>query len=168
MGFGEKWIVWIKECLMGSRASILVNGCPTKEFLCTNGVKQGCPLSPFLFILAMEPLTALVKKMEDLGLLKGFSFPKDGHVVSHLNFSYDTIFFLDKDPLFVSNLVRMLRCFAIISRLQVNFHKSLIIGVGIDHSLVLFTAVNIFSLYSTLPFIYLGFPLSASPRRIST
>ena len=68
----------------------------------------------------------------------------------------------------MSNLVRMLRCFAIISRLQVNFHKSLMIGVGIDHSLVLLIAANIFSLYSTLPFIYLDFPFGASPRRIST
>ena len=112
----------------------------------------------------MEPLTALVKKMEDIGILKGFSFPNSGPVVSHLNFADDTIFFLDNDPLYVYNLVRMLRCFAIISGLQVNFHKSQVIGVHIDHSLVLHTAVNIFSLYSTLPFIYLGFPLGASPR----
>ena len=114
MGFGQKWISWIQECLTDSRASILVNGYPIKEFLCTNGVKQGCPLSPFLFILAMEPLTALVMKMEVLGLLKGFSFSNDGLVVSHLNFADDTIFFLDKDPRYVSNLVRMLRYFAII------------------------------------------------------
>ena len=89
-------------------------------------------------------------------------------MLSHLNFADDTIFFLDKDPLFVYNLVRMLICFAIISGLQVNFHKSQVISAGIDHSLVLLTAANIFSMYSTLPFTYLGFPLGASPRRIST
>ena len=73
-----------------------------------------------------------------------------------------------KTPHRVSNLVRMLRCFAIISGLHVNFHKRQVTGVHIDHSLVVLTVVNIFSLYSTLPFNYLGFPLGASPRRIST
>ena len=144
MGFGKKYISWIHECLSGSRASILVNGSPIKEFLCTNGVKQGCPLSPFLFILAMEPLIALVMKMEVLGLLNSFS--NDGLVVSHLNFADDTIFFLDKDPRCVSNLVHMLGYFVIIYGLQINFHKSQVIGVHIDHSLVVLIATNIFSL----------------------
>ena len=116
----------------------------------------------------MEPLSALVKKMEDLGSLKGFSFPISGLMVSHLNFADDTIFFLDTDPLYVYNLVRMMRCFAIISGLQVNFHKSQVIGAHIDHSVVVLTAAKIFNLYSSLPFNYLGFPLGASPRRIST
>ena len=75
MGFENKWVSWIHECLRGSRASILLNGSLTKKFYCSNGVKQGCPLSCFLFILAMEPLTALVLKMEGLGLLKWFHLP---------------------------------------------------------------------------------------------
>ena len=71
MGFGHIWITWIKECLMGVRASILVNGSPIKEFGYSNGVKEGYPFSFFVFILALEPLSYLIYKMEDKGLLKG-------------------------------------------------------------------------------------------------
>ena len=56
LGFGLKWRKWIFGCLMNSRASILVNGSPTPEFEIQKGLRQGDPMSPFLFILAMEGL----------------------------------------------------------------------------------------------------------------
>lgn len=57
MGFGEKWKMWIWGCLNSAKASILVNGNPTDEFNTSKGVRQGDPLSPFLFIAAMEGLS---------------------------------------------------------------------------------------------------------------
>nr|GEZ61492.1 RNA-directed DNA polymerase, eukaryota, reverse transcriptase zinc-binding domain protein [Tanacetum cinerariifolium] len=55
-GFGEKWCKWIHSCLQSSRGSILINGSPTPEFQFFKGLKQGDPLSPFLFILVTESL----------------------------------------------------------------------------------------------------------------
>ncbi|GJW50165.1 RNA-directed DNA polymerase, eukaryota, reverse transcriptase zinc-binding domain protein [Tanacetum coccineum] len=54
LGFGLKWRSWIKTCLSSLRASILVNGSPTFEFSINHGLRQGDPLSLFLFILVMK------------------------------------------------------------------------------------------------------------------
>nr|GEU53912.1 hypothetical protein [Tanacetum cinerariifolium] len=67
-GFGAKWCGWIQECLRSSCGSVLVNGSPTKEFQFYKGLKQGDPLSPFLFILVMESLHLSLKRLDDAGL----------------------------------------------------------------------------------------------------
>ncbi|XP_076940283.1 uncharacterized protein LOC143609414 [Bidens hawaiensis] len=57
--------------LEGGRASVLVNGSPTPEFVCSRGLRQGDPLSLFLFVLAMEALTGFMKKAERAGIYNG-------------------------------------------------------------------------------------------------
>ncbi|XP_035840290.1 uncharacterized protein LOC110913949 [Helianthus annuus] len=63
MNFPVLWRDWIMATLVSSRASVLVNGSPTMEFECTRGLRQGDPLSPFLFVIAMEALSGIIKKV---------------------------------------------------------------------------------------------------------
>ena len=49
IGFGVKWKSWIKGCIQVVPLSILINGSPTCQFNINRGLRQGCPLSPFLF-----------------------------------------------------------------------------------------------------------------------
>ncbi|GJR03801.1 RNA-directed DNA polymerase, eukaryota, reverse transcriptase zinc-binding domain protein [Tanacetum coccineum] len=55
-GFGDTWRSWISSCLKSAKRSVLVNGSPTSEFQFHKGLKQGDPLSLFLFIMVMESL----------------------------------------------------------------------------------------------------------------
>ncbi|GKD39945.1 RNA-directed DNA polymerase, eukaryota [Tanacetum coccineum] len=61
MGFDSKWIAWIQACLSSSYTSIFVNGSPTSEFKISRGLRQGDPLSLFLFIIGMEGLHAAIE-----------------------------------------------------------------------------------------------------------
>nr|GEV83772.1 RNA-directed DNA polymerase, eukaryota, reverse transcriptase zinc-binding domain protein [Tanacetum cinerariifolium] len=78
MGFSEKWITWIKGCLYLATSLVLVNGSPTREFHINRGLRQGDPLSPFLFIIAMEGLHVAVEDYISTGLYRVLASKEKG------------------------------------------------------------------------------------------
>ncbi|GJX10361.1 putative RNA-directed DNA polymerase, eukaryota, reverse transcriptase zinc-binding domain protein [Tanacetum coccineum] len=88
-------------------------------------------MSPFLFILAMEGLHALMCKAETIGLFKGASIGSDNLCISHLMYVDDVIFFGDWSSVNAHNLISILRCFYLISGLKINVQKSNVLGVGV-------------------------------------
>ena len=92
MVFPLLWRKWIKECVSTSTTSILVNGSPTDEFPLQRGLRQGDPLSPFLFLLASEGLNVLMNSMVENNLYTGYEVGTyNSVVVSHLQFADDTL-----------------------------------------------------------------------------
>ena len=61
MGFGEKWNCWIQFCISNVRFSLIINGKPVGFFQSHRGLRQGDPMSPFLFLLTMEGLHHMFK-----------------------------------------------------------------------------------------------------------
>jgi len=70
-GFEQHWINWIVNLVSTTSYSILINGAPAKPFWPSRGIRQGDPLSPFLFILMMEGLNRSRKSATTTGKLKG-------------------------------------------------------------------------------------------------
>lgn len=60
LGFGEKWVKWIRACLSSSSILVLVSGNPTLEFLVKRWLHQGDPLAPFLLNVVMEGLCRMM------------------------------------------------------------------------------------------------------------
>lgn len=72
----------MKECISSTSFSVLVNGSLTPLFKASKGLRQGDPLSPFLFTIVAEALRALLLNSKDKGLISGFEACSGGEVLS--------------------------------------------------------------------------------------
>jgi len=85
MGFPTLWRKWIKECVGTTSASVLVNGSATTEFPLKRRLRQRDPLSPFLFLLAAEGLSIMMKGAVDSHLFTAYRFGLNSPLtISHL------------------------------------------------------------------------------------
>ncbi|GJX62449.1 RNA-directed DNA polymerase, eukaryota [Tanacetum coccineum] len=167
LGFGSRWRDWIQSCLNSSKGSILVNGSPTSEFQYFKGLKQGDPLSPFLFILVMESLHLSFQKVVNAGLYKGVVLDNSLQI-SHLFYADDVVFIGQWCDSNISTIIRVLDCFFQASGMRINLHKSKIMGIAVDNSLVTQAANSIGCLTLSLPFQYLGVNIGSHMSRIKS
>jgi hypothetical protein len=75
-GFASFWVNWILKLTSSTFFSILVNGVPSQPFSPTRGIRQGDPLSPFLFVLMVEGLGHYIKATIREGSLLGPTPPQ--------------------------------------------------------------------------------------------
>ena len=93
MGFQNSWVSLIMECITTVSYSILINGEPQGMIIPTRGLRQGDPLSPYLFLFCVEGLNALLRRAADVGQIHGFSISRRGPKLTHLFFADDCILF---------------------------------------------------------------------------
>ena len=93
MGFDDRWIALIMECITSVSYSILINGVPSDLIHPTRGLRQGDPLSPYLFLICSEGLHCLLQKAADAGHIRGVSICKKGPRLTHLFFADDSLVF---------------------------------------------------------------------------
>ena len=166
MGFGSKWMRWIWQCISTTRFSVMVNGVPVGFFPSSRGLRQGDPLSPYLFILGMEVLSILLRRAMSGGFISGCIVRgREGanFSISHLLYANDTIIFYEakEDQLLYFSWV--LLWFEASSGLKINLDKSELIPVGaVDNLDALAAELG----YRTrhLPTTYLGLPLGVAHK----
>ena len=71
MGFDERWICLVMMCVTMVKYLVLINGEPCGHITPTRGIRQGDPISPYLFLLCAEVLSSMVNKANRDGLLSG-------------------------------------------------------------------------------------------------
>ncbi|KAJ0599393.1 putative RNA-directed DNA polymerase [Helianthus annuus] len=145
-----------------AKASVLVNGSPTQEFPCYRGLRQGDPLSPFLFIIAMEALSGVIKKACIEGLFHGIRCTPHGPLLSHFFFADDAVFVGEWSGTNAVNLNRIMRCFHLASGLRINLAKSKVFGVGVNDTQLQNLASILKCQVGSLPFKHLGLQIGAN------
>ena len=159
-GFPSSIIQLIMFCVTSSSLSILWNGVRLPAFTPTRGLRQGDPMSPYLFILCMEGLSYLIQSKVESGDWKPMTVSRGGPKISHLLFADDVLLFTSASASQVRLVTNILEVFCKVSGLKVNVHKSrAMCSVVVSRQRwELFSSISSIRFASNLG-KYLGFPL---------
>ena len=107
-GFGQRWLTWISWCMSSAYFSILINGTSMGFFRSMRDLRQGDPLSPYLFVLGMDILSRLINKVVEGNFLSGCKIRGRGGEeeleLSHLLYVDDTLLFCKDNPYHLAHM----------------------------------------------------------------
>ncbi|XP_059436383.1 uncharacterized protein LOC132169350 [Corylus avellana] len=127
MGFHEKWIRLVMMCVFSVHYSILMHGEPCGNITPSRGIRQGDPISPYLFLLCAEVLSSMVLHANREGLLSGVPTSRKGPKISHLFFADDSLLFCRTTLAQWSNMLAILRQYEAASGQKMNAEKTSIV-----------------------------------------
>jgi hypothetical protein len=159
MGFSVLWVEMIMRCLSTVRFTVKLNGGLSDSFFPSRCLRQGDPISPYLFLFCVEGFSALLKNAQMANEIKGVRFGAYGPHVTHLLFADDSIVFLEASRQNMQTLKRVLRDYEVSSGQRVNLQKSSIFfGPGCNDGLKEESKMVIGIACEALSKRYLGLP----------
>lgn len=160
LGFPHKFVRWIMECITTMTYSLTMNVGLTTTFKGRRGIRQGDPMSPYLFVLAMEYLQ---REFAQLKKNKAFIFHPECKKlgVVHVCFVDDFLMFCKADINSIRLLQQTFLKFSNASGLQANADKGSIYLAGISNNLKQDILQEWDYFEGTLSFRYLGVPLAS-------
>jgi len=124
LGFDGKWVKLIMTCIRTVTYSVVVNGHPVGNIRPTRGIRQGDPISPYLFLICAEVLSALLHKAEQRGIISGVPTSPKGPRLSHLFFADDSMLFCRSNSVEWRRLFRILGTYEEGSGQKLNLNKT--------------------------------------------
>lgn len=157
LGFGQNWLSWISSILVSSSSKIILNGRAGNSFLHGRGLHQGDPLSPMLFILAIDPLQKLLVAAQEEGLLKPLHNRTARFNVAL--YADDIVVFTRPDKQELQTVQNILQFFGQATRMITNLGKSEIYAIRCEN-LDLQDVLSLFpAQQKAFPCSYLDLPL---------
>ena len=123
--FGTDIIKWVECFYKGATSCVLNAGCMSDFFAINRGVRQGCTLSPYLFILCIEILSATLINDQDITGIK-----INGKEFKTTMFADDATFAMDGSLKSFKKLISILADFKLISGLKLNINKTIVLKIG--------------------------------------
>ena len=126
LGFHDQWVRTIMKCVTSVSYSIILTGSIWIFFEPSHGIRQGDPISPYLFLLCAEALTCCLKKEEANKRLQGVQITTTAPIISHLLFADDSLLLFKATSVCADVVSRVLTNYCAASGQLVNFSKSCI------------------------------------------
>uniref|UniRef100_A0AAQ5ZBJ0 Reverse transcriptase domain-containing protein n=1 Tax=Amphiprion ocellaris TaxID=80972 RepID=A0AAQ5ZBJ0_AMPOC len=121
-GFGESFIQWVSALYNSPKATVTTNGITSQSFSLQRGTRQGCPLSPLLFAIFIEPLATAVRQNTDI---KGICALESEHKINL--YADDILLYLQEPKTSVKEVFNLITTFSRLSDYSVNWSKSIIL-----------------------------------------
>uniref|UniRef100_A0A8C5M2S8 Reverse transcriptase domain-containing protein n=1 Tax=Leptobrachium leishanense TaxID=445787 RepID=A0A8C5M2S8_9ANUR len=129
MNLPVEFINWIAALYREPNARVRVNGVLSDSFRIQNGTRQGCPLSPLLFALSLEPLLESVRQNVKITGLEG---TRETHKVSA--YADDLIFYITNPLITLPEIVTEFQKYGALSNLKLNLEKSEVLNLTVQES----------------------------------
>jgi hypothetical protein len=122
LGFSKKWIDVITKCITSVSFSVLFNGERLEEFKPSRGIRQGDPISPYLFLICAEGLSCLLNSNSHQE--RGIILAKNAPRISHLLFADDSILFFKASVKEAEEIESLLAAYCDAFGQRINYDKS--------------------------------------------
>lgn len=160
-GFNATWTRWIMSLISSPCFSVLLNGSPSLPFHSSRGIRQGDPLSPFIFVLMAEGLSRLIHHAISSQAIRGIML-HGLSPLSHQQFVDDTMLFGHPSSSEAKSFKALLELFSEASGTSINASKSQLFFFNTPVSIQRNIAHILGFTIAVLPSKYLGAPLMVS------
>lgn len=124
MGFEKQWIELVMKCVMTVKYCFKFNGTSTEQVIPGRGLRQGDPISPYLFLFCAEAFSNVLNKKEEEGVLQGIRVCQGAPSINHLLFADDSMILMKASEENSDQLRQVLNLYEVCSGQVINTDKS--------------------------------------------